>query len=112
MSQRHEFRPTWAAWFWLLVLTVGMAAPYVWWHRRGVRYEVTPDRVVKHTGRLSSKTDEFQLEDVKRVRTKQSVGEKLFGAGSIVIDSGVDEMKLSAVPNHDQVVQSIRNSIN
>jgi uncharacterized membrane protein YdbT with pleckstrin-like domain len=89
-----------------------MAAPYVWWHRRGVRYEVTPDRVMKHTGRLSSKTDEFQLENVKRVRTKQSVGEKLFGAGSIVIDSGVDEMKLSAVPNHDQVVQSIRNSIN
>ncbi|WP_135535370.1 PH domain-containing protein [Halostella pelagica] len=105
---RHEFRPTWAAWFWLLVLTIGTFAPYVWWRRRGVRYEVTDSRVIKHTGRLSNATDEFLLDDVTRVRTKQTLGEKLLGGGTITIDTGVDELTISAVPNHTGVVETIR----
>jgi uncharacterized membrane protein YdbT with pleckstrin-like domain len=104
----HEFRPTWAAWFWILVVTIGMAAPYVWWRRRGVRYEITDSRVMEHTGRLSSETDEFLIDDITRVQTRQSLGERLIGGGTIVVDTGVDELTLAAVPNHQDVVETIR----
>jgi len=104
----HEFRPTWAAWFWILVCTVGVAIPYVWWRRRGVRYEVTDDRIVKHTGRLSSKTDEFLISEIKRIKTSQSLGEKLLGGGTITVDSGTDSLTLAAVPDHQSVAETIR----
>jgi len=107
----HEFRPTWAAWFWWLAISFGMLAPIVWWVRRGVRYEVTEDRVIKHTGRLSSHTDEFSLNQVSRIRTSQSVGEKVLGGGTIELDTGNDEMTLRAAPNHDAVADSIRERI-
>jgi len=107
----HEFRPTWAAWFWHMVLTFGMFAPIAWWLRRGVRYEVLDDRVVKHSGRLSSNTDEFALSRVSRIRTSQSLGEKLLGGGTIVLDTGVDEMRIAATPNHDAVAESIRERV-
>ena len=110
MSERtlQEFRPSWAAWFWLIVLTFGLALPYVWWRRRGVRYEITNSRVIRHTGRVSSSTDEFQLDRVTRVQTHQSLTERIFGVGAITLDAGVDEMTLTAVPNYEQVAESIR----
>lgn len=111
MSQtatRHEFRPSWAAWFWSLVLSMGLLAPWAWWRRRGVRYEILDDRVVRHTGRLSSATEEIQLADVSRIETRQSIGDRLFGTGSIVVDTGVDRLVLSSIPNHDRVAETIR----
>lgn len=103
-----EFRPSWAAWFWLLVISFGMAVPYVWWRRRGVRYELTENRIIKHTGRLSSKTDEFDLSTISRVKTKQALGEKFFGVGTITVDSGVDELTLKAVPNYSDIADRLR----
>jgi len=89
-----------------------MVLPYVWWRRIGIKYEVTEKRVIRHTGRISSSTDEFQLDQVSRVRTSQSVGDKLFGTGSITVDTGVDEMTLKAVPNYKRVADTIRKHIN
>jgi len=110
MSERtiQEFRPSWAAWFWLIFFTLGFALPYVWWRRRGIRYEITESRVIRHTGRVSSSTDEFQLARVTRVRTHQTLTQRLFGVGTIILDAGVDEMTLKAVPNHEQVAKAIR----
>jgi uncharacterized membrane protein YdbT with pleckstrin-like domain len=104
----HEFRPTWAAWFRMMLCTGGFAIPYVWWRRRGVRYEVTDDRIVKHTGRLSSRTDEFLISEIKRIKTSQSFGEKLLGGGTITVDSGMDSLTLAAVPDHQSVAETIR----
>lgn len=104
----REFRPSWAAWFWPIVLTVGLAAPWAWWRRRGVRYEITDDRIIKHTGRVSSATEEIRLADVSRLRTEQSLGERLFGKGTIVLDTGIDDLQLRAVPNHATVADEIR----
>lgn len=105
-----EFRPTWAAWFWTIVLTAGFALPYVWWKRRAVRYEVTDSSVIEHRGRVSTKTDEFLLDDVTRVQTHQSLSERLLGGGSITLDTGPDELTLTAVPNHEKVVSTIQDA--
>ena len=107
----HEFRPSWAAWSGLIVLSFGLALPYVWWRRRGIRYEITDSRVIRHTGRVSSSTDEFLLSQVQRVQTNQSLGERFFGVGTITVDSGVDEMTLKSVPNHEEVAGTIRNAL-
>lgn len=108
----HEFRPSWAAWFWLIVITFGIAIPYVWWRRRGIRYEVTDTSVIQHTGRISASTDEFQLDRVTRIQTNQSFIERIVGVGSITVDTGDDEMTLTSVPNYKRVADSIRNNQN
>lgn len=104
----HEFRPTWARYLGLIVLTVGLGFPIAWWLRRGVRYTVTDKRVIKHTGRLSTKTDEFRISDVKRIQTKRTPSEKFLSGGTITLDTGVDELRMAGVPDHDQVAASIR----
>jgi uncharacterized membrane protein YdbT with pleckstrin-like domain len=104
----HEFRPSWAAWFWWMVLSFGILIPYVWYRRRGVRFTVTEERVIKHTGRVGSATEEIQISEVSRIKTSQSLGEKLLGGGTITLDTGPDKMTLSAVPNHEKVVETIR----
>lgn len=106
----HEFRPTWAAWFWPIVLTLGFALPYVWWKRRGIRYEVTENRVIEHRGRITKQTDAFLLDDVTRVKTNQTLGERILGGGTVVLDTGVDELTLTAVPNHQHVVSTIEDA--
>lgn len=104
----REFRPTWAGWFWSIVLTFGFALPFVWWRRRAIKYEITDSRVIKRRGRLATTTDEFLLSDVTRVQTHRSLGERILGGGTIVLDVGVDELTLTAVPNHQDIVSLIR----
>lgn len=104
----YEFRPSWTAWFWLIVFSLGIALPYVWWRRRGIRYEITESRLIKHTGRLSSTTEEFQLARLTRVKTNQSLGERVFGVGTITLDTGVDEITIQSVPNYQEVANVIR----
>lgn len=84
-----------------------MLAPYVWWRRRGVRCSIYEDRVVKHTGRMGSATEEIRFDDVSRVRTSQSIGERILGCRPIVVDTGVDGLTLAAVSNHTDVVETI-----
>lgn len=104
----HEFRPSWGGWFWTIILSFGLLIPWAWWRRRGVRYEVTENRVLRYTGRLSKRTEEIALADVSRIRTGKSFGEQALDAGTITIDTGQDELTMSAVPNHDSVVETIR----
>ena len=73
-----------------------------------MRYEVTDSQIIRHTGRVSSSTNEFQLDKVSRVETHQSLSERIFGVGSITVDSGVDEMTLKAVPSHKKIANTIR----
>jgi len=108
MATEHEFRPTWAAWFWMLVLSLGLLTPYVWWRRRGVRYEIRDGRAIRYTGRLSTSVEEIRIADVSRMETHRSFGEKILGGGSITLDTGVDEMTLSAVPDPDGVINTVR----
>jgi uncharacterized membrane protein YdbT with pleckstrin-like domain len=104
----YEFHHSWAAWFWLLVLSFGGALPYVWWWRRGTRYEITNSRVIRHSGRLSSSTGEFQLDRVTWVTTHQSLPERLFGVGTITLNAGDDEMTIKSVPKYKRVSEATR----
>jgi hypothetical protein len=104
----HDFRPSWAAWFWSICLTFGFWIPVAWWQRQGIRYIVTDERVIRKRGRLGSTTNEFRLADVARLETGRSFGERIFGSGTIILDTGVDELRMKAVPNHTEVAATIR----
>jgi hypothetical protein len=105
----HDLRPKWAAWLWPIVLTFGFYIPIAWLKRRRTRYIITDRRAILKRGSWStSHTEEFQLSDVTRLRTNQSLGEKLIGGGTLVLDVGVDELRLTAVPDHSEVAASIR----
>lgn len=103
----HSFRPAWGAWFWPIVLTFGLWIPIVWWNRRKVRYIVTDNRVIRKRGRVGSSVEQIRIADVSRVVTNRSLGERILGGGSMMLDTGPDEMTLTAVPNHSTVSDTI-----
>lgn len=106
---QHSFRPKWAAWFGLIVMTIGLGLPIAWWQRRKTKYIITNRRVIqKRSTLVSSRSDEFRLADVQRIRTSKSMGERILGGGTIELDTGVDEITLKAVPNHSTVVSTLR----
>jgi len=104
-----EFTPTYSAWFWIIVLTFGFGFIYAWQERRRTVYLLTDQRVVReYSSWVTSKTDEFYLDEVKRIQTSQSFGENILGGGGITLDTGVDQMEISGVPNHAEVVQKLQ----
>jgi len=106
--QQHKTRPSLVRWFWHLTLSFGLLAPWVALKWMGTRYEVTEDRVIKHTGLLRSATDEFNLEDVQRVKTSQSVIGKLVNVGTVTVDAGVDQLTLTGISDYDTIAETIR----
>lgn len=105
----HDLRPKWSAWIWPIVFTCGIYAVVAWRKRQTMRYIVTDTRAIFKRGSWAgSSTEEFRLSDVRRLRTETSLGEKIIGGGTLILDTGVDQLRLAAVPNHSDVAASIR----
>jgi len=105
----HDLRPKWSAWLWPILLTFGFYAAVAWLKRRRTRYIITDQRAILKQGSWSGgQTEEFRLSDVTRLHTSKSLRENLLGGGTLVLDVGVDELRLPAVPNHSRVAASIR----
>lgn len=105
----EQFHPSYAAWFWVGILTLGFGFIHAWWMRKRLTYTITNKRIVKEKSmRFSTSTDEFRLSDVNRIQTSRSLGEKILGGGTIVLDTGVDELTIKAVPNYTDVVDTLR----
>jgi uncharacterized membrane protein YdbT with pleckstrin-like domain len=102
--------PSWAAWFWPLCLTVGFWLPIAFLKRRKTRYKVTSERVVKKSGFLATTTNEVRIDSISRLETSQSLSESLFGCGTVIVDTGPDEIRFSAMPKASYVADQIRNA--
>ncbi len=51
------------------------------------RYEVTADRLILHRGFFNSVTDEVLLYRIMDIRLARSLGQKLFGVGTVTLIS-------------------------
>lgn len=64
-------------------ITAGMYA----YRRLGVHYELTTQRFIHQSGILSRRTDRIEVIDIDDVSVKQGLVERIFGVGSVVIQS-------------------------
>lgn len=105
----HDTRPSWAAWWKLILFTLGLAIPYIWWERKKTRYVVTDQRVIMSSGAVSTSTNEYLIDDITNIQTEASIAEKLRGYGTIQLDtSSMHSLELEAVPNYNDVANTIR----
>ncbi|WP_254535262.1 PH domain-containing protein [Halomarina litorea] len=116
---QHDLRPRWSKWFWSLIiglctLPVGIGIVplfFVYRARKKTRYLITTDRViVKKGGWTGTSTEEFQIDQIKRVKSSRGLGERLLGGGTLILDMGADELRLDALPNFSTVKTSIQNA--
>lgn len=118
-SVQHDLRPRWGKWFWTIVIGVCTLPMFIGvlplWHvyrsRKKTRFIITTDRViVKKGGWSGTSTEEFRTDQIKRVKTSRSIGEKLLGGGTLLLDMGADELRLDGLPNFETVKTSIQNA--
>lgn len=101
----------------ILGLVAGFAiAGYIWYRRSRVRYLVTDRRIIVSTGFSAKTTTETWMEDIRGLQMKTTAFGRQQGYGSITVSHGVipqgfsrtTGIKLSGVPNHDDVATTIR----
>jgi membrane protein YdbS with pleckstrin-like domain len=83
---------SWGGWVFAAVLLGGAAALLVWPAPPIARwvsshFVVTTDRVIRRSGLIAKEATEISLERITDVRTRQSVIERLVGAGDLTIES-------------------------
>lgn len=83
---------------------------YVYYSRRRSRYIVTNQRIKKDVGLLRSSTGEVRIQDIRSLNTGQGLIERVWGKGTVKIDSGGSggELGISGVSDHEQLAHTIR----
>jgi membrane protein YdbS with pleckstrin-like domain len=79
----------WHVWLGLTVAALGVVWWLLWWAapHRWVKLIITSKRTVRQEGIIVRKTSEVLHSHIRNVKIEQSVLQRLFGVGSIAIDS-------------------------
>lgn len=116
---QHDLRPSWANYkghlllFWLVYPLYRACRK-----RKKTRYVITNERlIIKRGSRLgSTSTDQYELANVERIETKQSLTQGWFGAGTVTVhmrhehqEAEQFEMTLPGIPNYQDVARTLRN---
>lgn len=86
----------------LLLIWLGLLAVLIW-RKLGVRYELTPTRLIHQRGVLTRHTQRLELIDVDDVGTRQGLIERLLGVGTIVVHSSDRSDPVLAMRGIDRV---------
>lgn len=90
---------------------VGLTYAY---RRLGVQYELTSQRFIHQTGLLSRRTDRIEVIDIDDVSVKQGPVQRIFGVGTVVIESSdkshpmLEMIGIADVKNVASLVDDIR----
>lgn len=71
------------------------------------KYMLTEDRLFMEKGFLNSVLDEENLYRVRDVRVNRSLGQKLFGLGTVTVIAANEETKLESIKNPIEVKEEI-----
>jgi uncharacterized membrane protein YdbT with pleckstrin-like domain len=82
----------WINWLALLLAVVG-AARFVWTYLQwaNTHFVITTDRLIYRSGIVAKKGKEIPLERINDIAAKQSIFERLVGAGDLLIESGGEQ---------------------
>ncbi len=79
--------------------------------RLGTRYVITDFRIIRKDGILRTSETVFPYRQLERVQLQQGILERIFGIGTIVVDTGDDQLLISAVPDPRKVEQTIMDRV-
>jgi uncharacterized membrane protein YdbT with pleckstrin-like domain len=71
----------------LAILTVGLAAIWLWIRSLGKHYKITTERVVIETGVFSKKLEQVDLYRIQDYVADRPFGQRMLGTGNLVIKS-------------------------
>ncbi|MER7501222.1 PH domain-containing protein [Nonomuraea pusilla] len=91
----------------LALLTIWSFVPYLRWRNTG--YTLTTHRFTISTGVLNKSTDEIPMAKVNTVSSDQTFGERLFGCGTLTVESAGDrgQIVLRDIPR----IQDVRTDL-
>jgi membrane protein YdbS with pleckstrin-like domain len=75
--------------------------------RLGTKYVVTDFRVIRKTGIIRRKENAMPFNKLERTEMSQGVLDRILGIGSVVVDTGEDQMTIKSVRNPRGVEQTI-----
>jgi len=69
------------------ILTVGLAAIYLWIRTLGKHYRITSQRVVVQSGVFGKRMDQIDLYRVVDFAVERSFGQRIMGTGTLVLEA-------------------------
>lgn len=92
------------------VVVAGLIFGYVYLSRKSSRYIVSTERVKKNVGLLRNSTGETRIKDIRSLSTSQGIIERLFGKGTVQIDStgAGGTLWIRGVADHEELANVIR----
>ena len=75
--------------------------------RFGTKYIVTDFRVIRKVGIIRRKENAMPFNKLERTELSQGVLDRILGIGSVVVDTGEDQMTIASVRNPRDVEQTI-----
>ena len=90
--------------------------PYIWQDRKRTflglplsftKYMLSEDRLFVEKGFLNSELNEEQLYRIRDVKVTRSLGQRLFGLGTVTVFSAGDETVLESIKNPIEVKEEI-----
>ncbi len=75
--------------------------------RYSTRYFVTDFRIIRKDGILRRRETVFPYRQLERVQLSQGIFERMFGIGTIVVDTGDDQMLIESVGDPRKIEQAI-----
>ncbi len=84
----------------LVIFTLGLALPVLWFRRREKSYKITTQRVVLETGLLSKQLEQIDLYRITDYVVERPFSQRLLGTGNLVLeamDNTSPELRLDAL---------------
>ncbi len=74
--------------------------------RRTTRYVITDNKIIREDGILSKNTEMIPYTQLNRVDLRQSLGQRILGIGTIVVDTGDDTLEIEMI-KHPKKMQEL-----
>lgn len=74
--------------------------------RRTTRYVITDNKIIREDGILSKNTEMIPYTQLNRVDLRQSLGQRMLGIGTIVVDTGDDTLEIEMI-KHPKKMQEL-----
>lgn len=74
--------------------------------RRTTRYIITDNKIIRVDGILNKNTQMIPYTQLERLDLRQSLGQRILGIGTLVVDTGDDTLDLEMIP-HPKRVQAL-----
>ena len=99
---KHSYRPSPWSYTWKYILGMGLFTPLVEWNRRSHNYYLTSKRIIYNLTWLSKTETSIQFSKIQNVELKQSLIKRIFGYGSVYIDT-------SGGNDYEMIIKNVKN---